>query len=625
MNRCLVRLLVAVLLLALSGEAKTRNYRYNDSKDRRDGNYERIKRRPSAQEIERTFRPYLEERIKSREGGRRSERSLDFDSPAKNDYYALMRYWDELSIEFRALYKEATNISRYKDYDYFISPKGKFKILYTTSGTDSVDITDKFSYGSGQQWNERSSIPNGVPDYIDEAAFALDSAYTMMVERFGFNKPLSAPDPNGNTDYYTVVIARQARGYYGITQLGDRDSDRGFKSHIEINSDWSGREWADLGYNERPLDALRVTCAHELFHAIQYAISWNVQHNVYLDDFSLGWTEGGAVLMEDIAFPEVKDYIQYVNDFFDDPADIELLGNDDWYLNGIIFKYLYEKTYSVDSIGFIKTIYDKNSAQRKNFHENIEEVSQSEAKKTWAQLLNSFHAESYFTGNRARPQTFVADSKLMSNWRIPAPAQDSTVRTVKPYSTNFLLYEPLPHHPDTLILHLKGTTGAGGASRAVWAASVLVMEQNGGVNIVPAQLDGSGEGSFVLADWKNRAGALLVVTNANRSSQRITVNLRSAPLSVYPNVISLKSGKPVRITGGNISDVKIYAINGRLVNQRNGTGRTQFIQDGDALEWKPLSSGKGRLAPGVYFVTVSYSDPVTLKKSVHKRKIMITP
>ncbi|MDR2729244.1 MAG: T9SS type A sorting domain-containing protein, partial [Chitinispirillales bacterium] len=489
-----------------------------------------------------------------------------------------------------------------------------------------------FRYGAGQECDVWRNTPDktGTPDYINEAAFALDSAYTMMVERFGFDEPLNAPDPNGNTDYYTVLIVKQSSILYGVTPLGGRDSNRGFKSHIEINSDWSGREWSDLGYNERPFDALRVTCSHELFHAVQYAVSWEVLYNVYLDDFPYGWTEGSAVLMEDIAFPEVKDYLQYIDYYFRYPAAISMLNDrNNVYLNSILFKYLYERTnLSGSSIEFIKEMYDNNRAVKNTqFHQNLEMVSKSQTSKTWAETLNGFHAESYFTGSRAKAGKFITDSEKMRSWPIPQRSSDQPLkRTVKPYGAEFFWYTPQPNHPDELVFSFSGQVDG-----TQWALSALVIERNNSAAIVPITMNENGGGEFTLAQWHDKQGVLFIVTNGspNTGGREITVKIENltdtaepqiASVKIYPNTVSLRSKKPVNITGGKISDVKIYTADGKLAGYWNSNAKTvNFTTDKDTIKWVPKSANKGALLPGTYYITA------TSQKSSKKAKIMILP
>ena len=62
----------------------------------------------------------------------------------------------------------------------------------------------------------------------------------------------------------------------------------------------------------RELNALRVTAAHESFHAIQFSY--------YHGSDGSWWEEASATWMEEVAFTEVDDYLQYLCDFILAPA-----------------------------------------------------------------------------------------------------------------------------------------------------------------------------------------------------------------------------------------------------------------------------------------------------------------
>ena len=605
MLRFILPIAVAVLLLAACAQAKTREYRGVSRGLFGAGEVSRL----SVSEIEARFRPFLEERVRERRSGIRGARAA---RPSEKDFFLLMKAWDSLSAEFRALYSEAA--PNPNDYNAsFISPMGKFKIHYDTAGRNKVDVTDNIGYGvKGQPsaWRTRNPSPNGVPDYIDEAAFALDSAWSMLIDRFEFQNPTAAA---GQNYYYPIYIHQMDD--YGLANPDGKLPRVGFLSYIEINSDWSDPAWEGI----RPYDALRVTCAHEFFHAVQFAMVWTLN----LDDFPLAWLEGSAVLMEEIAYPEINDYFQYIRDFFINPR-ISLLSDDNTlytYTNSILFKYLYEKTNPRDSIGFIKAVHTNNYVKKTSFLSNIEQVSASHAGKSWAEVLNGFHAESYFTGRRARPWAFVTDSDSMGSWAMPAASiLDVESKTVKPYSVDFFRYTPQDNHLDTLILNIGGEIDKS-VSGKTWGASVLVMEKGDSVGIMTVQMNKNGTGRLELAGWNEKSGCLLVVTNSSYNMERkITITPygegfvnpgQEAAVTVSHNIVRLRSAaKPVSISGGNITEVNIYSTDGKLVwsgkNSTNG-----------AVEWQPDK----RLTPGTYFMTAISSG----KKRTYKQKIMILP
>ncbi|MFW5813791.1 MAG: hypothetical protein ACOCXC_05615 [Fibrobacterota bacterium] len=529
MINSLSKLLIILILLGCSSYAKRRHSRFGEQ-GRMSGV---LNKAPTSQELEQKFRPYLEQRAErvNREPRSRGRRHFS-ELPSRSDYYALLRSWEELSPQFRQLYKQATSIP--SSFSSYLSPKGHFEVFYTTSGRDSVDITDTVGFGANGDWREKQNGPNGVPDYIDEAAFALDSSWTMFVERFGFLEPLAAPGPQGSSDRYKVMFMHQEDStFYGLTHLYGRQegSDRGYASHIEINSDWSHPSWAPYGYDKKPYDALRVTCAHELFHAVQYAMVWDVSMNVNLDTYPISWTEGTAVLMEELAFDYVNDYIQYANDFFLNPRITFLDANlysGTHYLNSILLKYMYEKAQPADSIKLIRDIFFANYEEKTPFYTNLELQSKASGA-LWVDLLNGFHTESYFTGSRSRPGMFITDAEELDSWSKPPVSPSFESRTVKPYAMEIFSYKPLPHHTDTLKLFLKGQTGD--ENSRSWAASVIVIDDT--ATVLPVELNEDGEGSITLYNWKQRNECLVVATNGSSSQNRtMDITLESCPVTL---------------------------------------------------------------------------------------------
>ncbi|MDO5575640.1 MAG: hypothetical protein Q4F84_01060 [Fibrobacter sp.] len=137
--------------------------------------------------LESGLRPFLENRIKHRH----SPRYYPLPHPNQNirtALFALPRVWNNLSAEFKQLYNEALNIP--SSFQVFESPGGFFEIYFSSDTNDShcVDKTDNYGY-SKQNWSLKTDTPNGVPDYIDEVGWALDSTYSAEIIGFEFKEP----------------------------------------------------------------------------------------------------------------------------------------------------------------------------------------------------------------------------------------------------------------------------------------------------------------------------------------------------------------------------------------------------------------------------------------------------
>lgn len=173
---------------------------------------------------------------------------------------------------------ESFNSSEVQNTEFFLSLSGKFLLSYTRIGNDAVPTQDQNS--------------NNIPDYIEKAAQYADESYRYLVTERGFADPVLPGVP--------YEIRFREINSYGFTQS------QGVTSFIVVH-----RNFEDFPSNNDPegdqLGALKVTIAHELKHAIQYATSrW--QGNSGLTN----WLEMDATMIEEVVYPEVDDYVNYL-------------------------------------------------------------------------------------------------------------------------------------------------------------------------------------------------------------------------------------------------------------------------------------------------------------------------
>ena len=159
----------------------------------------------------------------------------------------------------------------------YTSPSGKFRLSYVTTGANAVPIAD--------------ANTNGVPDYVEKAALYADQSYQLQVVQQGFR------DPIGPTPY---LIQFEALEYYGYTQPSAGST------FIVVDNNFIGFPANDDPEGSQ-LGALKVTIAHEFKHAIQYAT------NQWAGDAGrVDWVEMDATMMEEVTFPAVNDYYNYL-------------------------------------------------------------------------------------------------------------------------------------------------------------------------------------------------------------------------------------------------------------------------------------------------------------------------
>lgn len=210
--------------------------------------------------------------------------------PLHTEYLQIKDQLSAASVSEIESYFERPESSHLEEY---LSSSGNFILYYETEGQNAVP--------------EESTIEAGVPDYIYLAAEAADSSYRYQVEELGFvdfvrDEPYEI--------YFENII------FYGTT------TSSGSTSYITIHNNFQ-----NFPPNTHPdgdvIGALYVTIAHEIKHAVQYATNrWDGSAG------SFDWIEMDATLMEEIVYPDVNDYYNYIRDSFesDEPNSQSIFG-----------------------------------------------------------------------------------------------------------------------------------------------------------------------------------------------------------------------------------------------------------------------------------------------------------
>lgn len=474
--------------------------------------------------LEGRLRPYLETKIKHRH----SSRYYPLPHPNQNiqtNIFALPRVWNNLSAEFKQLYHDALNLP--SSFQAFESPGGFFEIYFTsdTNNYHCVDKTDNYGY-SNQNWKLKIDTPNGVPDYIDEVGWALDSTYNAEIIGFDFKEPIPYKDNAHKSDKYKILV----ENFTGKTEYGiiypfpeQQAQNGGFATYFTIRNNWSSHEWEQFGYNKKPELGIRVTCAHEFFHAIQYALCRQLGNSVIdLDDFPLSWIEGSATAMEELVFSDINDYIQYANMFFynTDKAFLERDNNFSTtfdYTNSLLIIYLYYYASTSPGIDFIRQVFYNNHSISMPFYSNIEQTSNATGF-PWPELLNKFHTASFFSGSRADSTKFIPDGNLLSEWSYTYTNSLNVTLTVNPYAMEKVFIRQRDFQCDTLIIHTNSSN-----VKQQYAASVILRKENADT-LFPIPIASSGKGSVILANWNDCTETGIIVTNGNHD-QKTDINV----------------------------------------------------------------------------------------------------
>jgi hypothetical protein len=169
-------------------------------------------------------------------------------------------------------------------------------VHYVGSTIDAPDPTD-------------TTPANGIPDYVDNTSAIFEEVWGVEVGTYGYRAPksdatsLPAGNPNADIDIYIVDVG--AESLYGYCTTDDPNADPGsgypyydFSAYCVVDDDFAPVQFPGVD----GLDALRVTMAHEFFHAVQFA--YDAAEDRWFMESSATW-------IEDEVYDPINDNWQY--------------------------------------------------------------------------------------------------------------------------------------------------------------------------------------------------------------------------------------------------------------------------------------------------------------------------
>ena len=470
----------------------------------------------------------------------------------------------------------------YKDSD-----KGHFRVHYDLAGTDAPDLTD--------------TDLNGVPDYVDSALVYLEYAWKIIVVDLGYGPPKFDGTKGGSRDVVDCYMKELSpEKNYGYTSPDDNGSG---SSYILIDNDFSEAIYPTKGY-----DALKVTTAHEFFHVIHYTY--------YGGSDAIWWMEQSAVWLEDRAWDDVDDYINYLYLLFDE-RDLPLDSSNGSFMYGAtLFAFHIAQKYGEDTIRLIwNELRDRQNGKIENFNAVLPEgVSRA---------ISDLAVWMYFTGSRANPDNFFSEADIIQNTITPDHILSDTtsVGSLSFSNYTFKYVEIIPEegfaYSDSLNFKFENP------DEGIWKNQVILYSspKNYHIMLVP----GDTPSVFIPRPFDK---AILVIANTSQinkkynygyiidiiTSKGVKNKPAPAPFALhqnYPNPFNNSTTIPFFIHDTSHVTLKIMNINGTTV----ATLVDDFLPAGS---YRETFEGSG-LSSGVYFVVLeSEARTLTQKMSLVK-------
>jgi len=471
----------------------------------------------------------------------------------------------------------------------YVTSDNLFRIHYTTSGGNAVDPTSTNGFG--------------IPDYVYEVSVAATYSHRFLVDTLGYRAP--APDDGTNGVEFDIYILDLARGLYGYTDpdgVVPGAEDR-YSAYVVIDNSYGNpQDSTDTeGYFTQGLDAMRVTVAHEYFHAVQFNYRYRLEDEYFFETTS--------VWFEDVAYTEVNDYLAYLPPYFRNVSQpLYLRNNQHEYGNGIWLTYLVKK-FDIDVVRKVwEIIVETPALEAMNQVLNGRGFTLSGAYAEFATWL-------YFTKHRADPINYFPESDayplvgISRTETLRPPASISISDSLQNLASRFFRFDSLK------LAHTVSHISDGQPGR--WRIATITGDRRVGYDIRQ-----SGSAAPIVATPAGLTDTLVVVVSntslpntslpplENNFKYSLQVSSGSSPgetrmLPPGPNPFLPSSGENLilRVILDSSSEVEVFVLaeDGRAVRKIHRGLRSAGVEE---IPWDGRDDDGEIVASGIYIVQV---------------------
>ena len=491
---------------------------------------------------------------------------------------------------------------------HYDSPGGHFRIWYVTSTDDAPELV--FTHG------------DTIPDWIHLCAGVLDHVWSIEVDSLGYRPPPPDGSWYGEEDYggderYDVYIENLNRHYvYGYTQSEyyvQGETPRASTSYLVMDNDYAGI------YPTAGAEGLKVTAAHEFFHAVQFA--YDTLEERFFMEISSTW-------MEDVVYDDINDYYYYIENsgsIFNRPHKSLTTFDGLFEYSACVWNHYLARRHGPDLIRQIwqGCVHDAVlNATEEALHARGSGLSEA---------LHEFAVWNAFTGPLADtsrfypegdqyPQVFIPFEQIHDQWPVTV---ESVPLIPEPLGASYVRFDR-PAVPAGLSVEVAGDPSV------TWKAALLGAGPSR--RYLPIALDGFGRGQGLLTDWMDDDSALLVMTPFSFTASPVSYGYQARAESTGPQppvaAASLGQNYPNPATGertvipftvdGNVEvTLRILTLDGQLVREFPW-GRLEageyYGPDPASGAWDLTNTSGHRVAAGLYLYQLRAGDTVRTRK-----------
>ena len=444
---------------------------------------------------------------------------------------------------------------------------------------------------------------DGIEDYANSVALSADSSRKVIVDIMNFRPEI--PDED---NIYDIYIKELPNGSYG---WNCPDNDIG-SSWIEIDDNYIGFNYSTTGE-----DAMKISVAHEFFHAVQRAYVPTPGSNSFFYELSSIW-------IEDIIYPDINDYIsfsQFGDDYFSNPNKNMNqyngygLGLYPHYMNFIFDNQIMQRIWEQLSVNQEEDIFSAIN--------NVLNDSQYSYNSSFVQTWLDFNTRNLFNGlfSNMNNQIYYYEDQILFNPIATSPLDINEY--LESYEDEWEIFEYETNVNNKSVDIRSFTPSQNNAQEFLFNVNQdnsyvtfsLISENQNQINLFSDSnnlnyiLDNNDIFHFVYISDDNSNNINTIIQKRDKQS--------SYEIACYPNPINLGQNLTLRLSSGiEISNLRvgIFNIKGQLIKNISLGEFSYSNQDFNEISFSIFNS---YTSSGLYILKLYLDDYTVSKKIVY--------
>ena len=487
------------------------------------------------------------------------------------------------------------------------------KIIFLSAifSTRFFDQNQDITLGNNRSCAERPSLDNtlispsgnflihyndyyeGIIDFANEVATAADSSQRYTVDIMNFRNHIPDSDM-----LYDIYIKQLPNGSYGWNCPDGNDG----ASWVVIDDDYIGANYSTSG-----LDAMKISIAHEYFHAIQRAYVPVPGQNSFFYELSSIW-------IEDLIYPDINDYIffsQYGDDYFSNPErnmnsyngyGLGLYGH---YLNEIYDNQIMQRIWEEYSF-----ISQNDNLDNESVFDAIDSVLDNGVfnyNSTFVDTWLDFNSRNLFNGIQNSEFHYYSD-QFFFNPISTNPVQIDTIQSISRTLNNRSVKINSFYPYDISIINIQNNSTSNNVK-----GNICILSENNLINNIgnsfQTDIISSNDvlNAVYISDLNSNESEILL------SSTFLDLNF-SENIYIYPNPTDEEGNLTLRFNSGIKSEnilLKLYNLNGKLLKNVN-LGSINYTTDDYNI--KTVNLFNKNFSSGIYILSFHIENKIVNKK-----------